>query len=95
VRIGNAAYQQLQLDVFGEIADAMLQNVKAGMGGFVLFLSQADSIKAELHRDQYPQAVIVGELTQERRATPLSLRDRRAGQFSQSRSRRSPWHRSP
>jgi len=32
VRIGNAAYQQLQLDVFGEIADAMLQNVKAGMG---------------------------------------------------------------
>jgi GH15 family glucan-1,4-alpha-glucosidase len=32
VRIGNAAYQQLQLDVFGEIADAMLQNLKAGMG---------------------------------------------------------------
>src|SRR5262249_26713934 len=32
VRIGNAAYQQLQIDVFGEIADAMLQTVKAGMG---------------------------------------------------------------
>jgi len=32
VRIGNAAYQQLQIDVFGEIADAMLQNLKAGMG---------------------------------------------------------------
>jgi len=28
VRIGNAAYQQLQIDVFGEIADAMLQNLK-------------------------------------------------------------------
>jgi GH15 family glucan-1,4-alpha-glucosidase len=31
VRIGNAAYQQLQLDVFGEIADAMFQTFKAGM----------------------------------------------------------------
>jgi GH15 family glucan-1,4-alpha-glucosidase len=31
VRIGNAAYQQLQLDVFGEIADAMFQALKAGM----------------------------------------------------------------
>src|SRR5579862_9849373 len=31
VRIGNAAYQQLQLDVFGEIADAMFQTLKAGM----------------------------------------------------------------
>jgi GH15 family glucan-1,4-alpha-glucosidase len=32
VRTGNAAYQQLQIDVFGELADAMLQTVKAGMG---------------------------------------------------------------
>jgi GH15 family glucan-1,4-alpha-glucosidase len=31
VRIGNAAYEQLQIDVFGEIADAMLQTVKGGM----------------------------------------------------------------
>jgi GH15 family glucan-1,4-alpha-glucosidase len=31
VRIGNAAYEQLQIDVFGEIADAMLQTIKAGM----------------------------------------------------------------
>ena len=31
VRIGNAAYQQRQLDVFGELADAMFQAFKAGM----------------------------------------------------------------
>jgi GH15 family glucan-1,4-alpha-glucosidase len=31
VRIGNGASQQLQLDVFGEIADAMFQGLKAGM----------------------------------------------------------------
>ena len=31
VRVGNAAYQQLQIDVFGEIADAMLQTLKSGM----------------------------------------------------------------
>jgi GH15 family glucan-1,4-alpha-glucosidase len=31
VRIGNAAYEQLQIDVFGEIGDAMLQTLKAGM----------------------------------------------------------------
>jgi GH15 family glucan-1,4-alpha-glucosidase len=31
VRIGNAAYEQLQLDVIGEIADAMFQAFKAGM----------------------------------------------------------------
>ena len=31
VRIGNAAYQQFQLDVFGEIADAMFQGLKGGM----------------------------------------------------------------
>jgi GH15 family glucan-1,4-alpha-glucosidase len=31
VRIGNAAYQQLQIDVYGEIADALLQTIKAGM----------------------------------------------------------------
>jgi GH15 family glucan-1,4-alpha-glucosidase len=31
VRIGNAAYQQLQLDVIGEIADAMFQGFKGGM----------------------------------------------------------------
>ncbi|MBV9726582.1 MAG: glycoside hydrolase family 15 protein, partial [Gammaproteobacteria bacterium] len=31
VRIGNAAYDQLQIDVFGEIADAMFQGLKAGM----------------------------------------------------------------
>ena len=31
VRIGNDASQQLQLDVFGEIADAMFQTLKAGM----------------------------------------------------------------
>jgi GH15 family glucan-1,4-alpha-glucosidase len=31
VRIGNAAYEQLQLDVFGEMADAMFQALKAGM----------------------------------------------------------------
>jgi GH15 family glucan-1,4-alpha-glucosidase len=31
VRIGNAASQQLQLDVFGEISDAMFQARKAGM----------------------------------------------------------------
>jgi GH15 family glucan-1,4-alpha-glucosidase len=31
VRIGNGASQQLQLDVFGEIADAMFQALKAGI----------------------------------------------------------------
>jgi GH15 family glucan-1,4-alpha-glucosidase len=31
VRIGNAASQQLQIDVFGELADAMFQALKAGM----------------------------------------------------------------
>ena len=31
VRIGNGAYEQLQIDVFGEIADAMFQALKAGM----------------------------------------------------------------
>jgi GH15 family glucan-1,4-alpha-glucosidase len=31
VRIGNGASQQMQLDVFGEIADVMLQTLKAGM----------------------------------------------------------------
>ena len=31
VRIGNAAYKQLQIDVFGEVADAMFQARKAGM----------------------------------------------------------------
>ena len=32
VRIGNAVCQQLQIDVFGEIADVMFQTLKAGMG---------------------------------------------------------------
>jgi GH15 family glucan-1,4-alpha-glucosidase len=31
VRIGNAAYEQLQIDVFGEVLDAMFQTLKAGM----------------------------------------------------------------
>ncbi|HEX5464978.1 MAG TPA: glycoside hydrolase family 15 protein, partial [Burkholderiales bacterium] len=31
VRIGNGASQQLQLDVFGEVADAMFQALKAGL----------------------------------------------------------------
>lgn len=31
VRIGNAAHQQVQLDIYGEIADAMFQAHKAGM----------------------------------------------------------------
>ena len=31
VRIGNAASEQLQIDVFGEIADAMFQTFKSGM----------------------------------------------------------------
>ncbi len=31
VRIGNAAHEQLQLDVFGEVADAMHQAIKGGL----------------------------------------------------------------
>ena len=31
VRIGNAASDQMQIDVFGEVADAMFQALKAGM----------------------------------------------------------------
>jgi GH15 family glucan-1,4-alpha-glucosidase len=31
VRIGNEASRQVQLDVFGEIADAIFQTIKAGM----------------------------------------------------------------
>ena len=31
VRIGNAASDQMQIDVFGEVADAMFQTLKAGM----------------------------------------------------------------
>jgi GH15 family glucan-1,4-alpha-glucosidase len=31
VRVGNDASQQLQIDVFGEVADAMFQTLKAGM----------------------------------------------------------------
>jgi GH15 family glucan-1,4-alpha-glucosidase len=31
VRIGNGAYEQMQLDVYGEIADAMFQAHEAGM----------------------------------------------------------------
>jgi GH15 family glucan-1,4-alpha-glucosidase len=31
VRVGNAAFQQLQLDTFGEIADAMFRALKGGM----------------------------------------------------------------
>ena len=31
VRIGNAAAQQLQIDIFGEVADAVFQALKAGM----------------------------------------------------------------
>jgi GH15 family glucan-1,4-alpha-glucosidase len=31
VRIGNAAYQQLQIDVFGEVADAMAQVRRSGL----------------------------------------------------------------
>src|SRR5262249_31912171 len=31
VRTGNAAHEQLQLDVYGEIADVLLQGLRAGM----------------------------------------------------------------
>ena len=31
VRVGNAAHRQLQLDVFGEVADAMYQTLKSGI----------------------------------------------------------------
>jgi GH15 family glucan-1,4-alpha-glucosidase len=31
VRVGNSAFEQLQLDIFGEIADAMFQALKGGM----------------------------------------------------------------
>jgi len=33
VRIGNAAYAQLQLDVFGEVMDALYQARRGGVDG--------------------------------------------------------------
>ena len=33
VRIGNAAHQQLQLDIFGEVMDALHQARAGGLGG--------------------------------------------------------------
>ncbi len=51
VRIGNAAHNQLQLDVFGEVMDALHQARQGGLGGYEARLGSAARIARASRND--------------------------------------------